>query len=261
MPTQTVLVAGSGADRIDRMSEKTTVLITGANKGIGYEIAAGLGALGWSVGVGARDGERREAAVQKLRAAGVDAFGVPLDVTDDASVAAAAALVEERAGRLDVLVNNAGVTGGMPQEPTTVDLAAVRTAVETNVIGVIRVTNAMLPLLRRSPSPRIVNMSSSVGSLTRQTASSDPLATGPLSAAYSPSKTFLNAVTIQYAKELRGTNILINAACPGFVATDLNGFRGVRTPEQGAATAIRLATLPDDGPTGGFFEDAGVVPW
>jgi NAD(P)-dependent dehydrogenase (short-subunit alcohol dehydrogenase family) len=241
------------------MSVRTVALVTGANKGIGYEIAAGLGTLGWSVGVGARDEQRREAAVAKLRAAGVDAFGVPLDVTDDASVAAAAALVEERAGRLDVLVNNAGVTGGVPQEPTAVDLATVRTVVETNVIGVIRVTNAMLPMLRRSASPRIVNMSSTVGSLTRQT---EPGAeTGPLSAAYAPSKTFLNAVTVQYAKELSDTNILINAACPGYVATDLNGFRGVRTPEQGAAIAIRLATLPDDGPTGAFFEDAGPVPW
>jgi NAD(P)-dependent dehydrogenase (short-subunit alcohol dehydrogenase family) len=106
------------------MSEKTIVLVTGANKGIGYEIAAGLGALGWTVGVGARDEERREAAVEKLRAGGVDAFGVPLDVTDDASVAAAARLIEERTGRLDVLVNNAGVTGGGPQEPTVVDPAA-----------------------------------------------------------------------------------------------------------------------------------------
>jgi NAD(P)-dependent dehydrogenase (short-subunit alcohol dehydrogenase family) len=243
------------------MSEQTIALITGANKGIGYEIAAGLGALGWSVGVGARNDERREAAVEKLRASGVDAYGVPLDVTDDASVTAAARLIEERAGRLDVLVNNAGVTGGMPQAPTVVDLAAVRAVVETNVIGVIRVTNAMLPLLRGSASPRIVNMSSTVGSLTRQTSSTDLHVTGPLSAAYAPSKAFLNAVTIQYAKELRDTNILINAACPGFVATDLNGFRGIRTPEQGAAIAIRLATLPDDGPTGGFFDDAGAVPW
>ncbi|WP_214411673.1 SDR family oxidoreductase [Sphaerisporangium fuscum] len=243
------------------MTEQTIALVTGANKGIGYEIAAGLGALGWSVGVGARDEERREAAVEKLRAAGVDAFGVPLDVTDDASVAAAAGLVQERAGRLDVLVNNAGVTGGLPQEPTKVDPAAVRAAVETNVLGVIRVTNAMLPLLRRSASPRIVNMSSTVGSLTRQSDPASEFTVGPLSAAYAPSKTFLNAVTIQYARELRDTNILINAACPGYCATDLNGYRGVRTPEQGAAIAIRLATLPDDGPTGGFFEDAGVVPW
>jgi NAD(P)-dependent dehydrogenase (short-subunit alcohol dehydrogenase family) len=241
------------------MSGQTIALVTGANKGIGYEIAAGLGALGWSIGVGARNEERREASVQKLRAGGVDAFGVPLDVTDHASVAAAAGLIGERAGRLDVLVNNAGVTGGTPQMPTTVDPEAVRAAVETNVIGVIRVTNAMLPLLRRSASPRIVNMSSGVGSLTRQTA--PDAETGPISAAYAPSKTFLNAVTVQYAKELRDTNILINAACPGFTATDLNGFRGVRTPEQGAAIAIRLATLPDDGLTGGFFDDAGVVPW
>ena len=241
------------------MSGQTIALVTGANKGIGYEIAAGLGALGWSVGVGARDDRRREAAVQKLRAEGVDAFGVPLDVTHDASVAAAARLLEGRAGRLDALVNNAGITGGVPQEPTTADLATVRAAVETNVIGVIRVTNAMLPLLRRSASPRIVNMSSGVGSLTRQ--STPGAETGPIAVAYAPSKTMLNAVTVQYAKELRDTNILINAGCPGYCATDLNGFRGVRTPEQGAAIAIRLATLPDHGPTGGFFDDAGVVPW
>jgi NAD(P)-dependent dehydrogenase (short-subunit alcohol dehydrogenase family) len=245
---------------MEDMSEQTIALVTGANKGIGYEIAAGLAARGWSVGVGARDDERREAAVAKLQADGADVFGVPLDVTDDASVAAAARLIDERAGRLDVLVNNAGVTGGMGGlTPSTADLAAVRTAVETNVIGVIRVTNAMLPLLRRSASPRIVNMSSSVGSLTRQ--STPGAETGPISAAYSPSKTFLDAVTLQYARELRDTNILINLGCPGYCATDLNGFRGVRTPEQGAAIAIHLATLPDDGPTGGFFEDAGPVPW
>lgn len=241
------------------MSEQTIALVTGANKGIGYEIAAGLGALGWSVGVGARDEERREAAVQKLRAGGADVFGVPLDVTEDDSVAAAARLIEDRAGRLDVLVNNAGVTGGPPQEPTRVTPAIVRTAVETNVIGVIRVTNAMLPLLRRSASPRIVNMSSSVGSLTLQT--TPGAETGPISAAYAASKTFLNAVTVQYAKELADTNILINLGCPGYTATDLNGRRGIRTPEQGAAIAIHLATIPDDGPTGRFFDDNGMVPW
>ncbi|MFI5524469.1 SDR family oxidoreductase [Streptomyces platensis] len=241
------------------MSEQTIALVTGANKGIGYEIATGLGTLGWRVGVGARDEERRETAVAKLRAAGVDAFGVPLDVTDDASVTDAARLIEDTAGRLDVLVNNAGITGSGPQMPTTVDVATVRAAVETNVIGVIRVTNAMLPLLRRSPSPRIVNMSSGVGSLTRQTTPGTD--TGPVSVAYAPSKTFLNAVTVQYAKELSDTNILINAGCPGYCATDLNDFRGFRTPEQGAAIALRLATLPDDGPTGGFFDDEGEVPW
>ncbi|MFE6906302.1 SDR family oxidoreductase [Streptomyces erythrochromogenes] len=243
------------------MSERTIALVTGANKGIGLEIAAGLGALGWRVGVGARDDQRRGAAVERLRAAGVDAFGVPLEVTDDASVTAAARLIEERAGGLDVLVNNAGIAGPMPQDPTRIDPATVRTVVETNVIGVIRVTNAMMPLLRRSASPRIVNMSSSVGSLTRQSGADAERTAGPIAVAYAPSKTFLNAVTLQYARELRGTNILINAGCPGYVATDLNGFHGVRTPEQGAAIAVRLATLPDDGPTGQFFDDAGVVPW
>ncbi|MFJ4861975.1 MULTISPECIES: SDR family NAD(P)-dependent oxidoreductase [unclassified Streptomyces] len=243
------------------MTERTIALVTGANKGIGYEIAAGLGALGWSVGVGARDARRRSAAVEKLRAAGIDAFGVPLDVTDDASATAAARLIDERAGRLDVLVNNAAIAGDMPQEPTRIDAATIHAVVDTNVIGVIRVTNAMLPLLRRSAAPRIVNMSSSVGSLTRQAGPAAEQTAGPVSAAYAPSKTFLNAVTLQYVRELSGTNILINTGCPGYVATDLNGFRGVRTPEQGAAIAIALATLPDDGPTGQFFDDAGALPW
>ena len=241
------------------MSAQTTALVTGANKGIGYEIAAGLGALGWKVGVGARDQGRLDDAVARLRAAGTDAYGVLLDVADDASVAAAVAQVEEQVGGLDVLVNNAGITGGMPQTPTEADIPMIRAVLETNVFGVIRTTNAFLPLLRRSGAPRVVNMSSGVGSLTRQSGPGDE--TGPISIAYSPSKTYLNAVTVQLAKELRDTGILINLACPGFVATDLNGFRGVRTPEQGAAIALRLATLPDDGPTGGYFEDAGVIPW
>ncbi|WP_344669524.1 SDR family oxidoreductase [Catenulispora yoronensis] len=243
------------------MNERTTALVTGANKGIGYEIAAGLGALGWRVGVGARDEKRRESAVERLRADGVDAFGVPLDVTDDASATTAARLIEEQAGRLDVLVNNAAIAGDMPQLPSRIDPATVRTVVETNVIGVIRVTNAMLPLLRRSASPRIVNMSSSVGSLARQSGPAADETAGPVAVAYAPSKTFLNAVTLQYVRELSGTNILINVGCPGYVATDLNGFRGFRTPEQGAAIAIKLATLPDGGPTGQFFDDSGVVPW
>jgi len=245
------------------MSEPKTALVTGANKGIGYEIAAGLGALGHRVGVGARDAARLGTAVDELRAAGLDAFGVLLDVTDEQSVADAAELVERQAGRLDVLVNNAGISGevgpGWEQDPTTLDLDVVRTVVETNVLGVIRVTNAMLPLLRRSTSPRIVNVSSSVASLTRQADPHIPI--GPIMAAYAPSKSFLNAVTVQYARKFAGSNILINAACPGLVATDFTGFQAPRTPEQGAATAIRLATLPDGGPTGSFFEDDGVIPW
>jgi NAD(P)-dependent dehydrogenase (short-subunit alcohol dehydrogenase family) len=244
---------------MESMNEQTIALVTGANKGIGYAIAAGLGALGWSVGVGARDERRREDAVAKLHAAGAHAFGVPLDVTDDGSAKTAARLIAERAGRLDVLVNNAGVADGWPDRPTTVTPENMRAVVETNVIGVVRVTNAMLPLLRRSAHPRIVNQSSHVGSLTLQT--TPDLDLGGISGAYAPSKTFLNAVTIQYAKELAGTGILINNACPGYVATDLNNFSGTSTPEQGAAVAIRLATLPDDGPTGQQFDADGPVPW
>ena len=166
------------------MSEQTTALVTGANKGIGYEIAAGLGALGWRIGVGARDQQRRDTAVEKLRAAGTDAFGVPLDVTDDASVAAAAELIADHAGGLDVLVNNAAITGGMPQTPDHARSRDRAGVVETNVIGVIRVTNAMLPMLRASASPRIVNMSSSVGSLTLHTTPGIDM--GPVPAAYWP---------------------------------------------------------------------------
>ncbi|MBB3675014.1 SDR family NAD(P)-dependent oxidoreductase [Modestobacter versicolor] len=238
------------------MDDTRTALVTGANKGIGYAIAAGLGELGLRVAVGARHDARRAEAVARLRAAGVDAFGVALDVTSDDSVAAAAAVIERTAGRLDVLVNNAGISGrtdGGAQDPTTLDLDVVRTVLDTNVFGVVRVTNAMLPLLGRAQSPRIVNVSSTMGSLTLQP--------GPVMAAYSPSKTMLTSLTTQYARRLAGTAVIVNAACPGYVATDFTGFDGERTPEQGAAVVIRLATLPDDGPRGGFFEEAGVAPW
>lgn len=235
-----------------------TALVTGANKGIGYEIAAGLARLGFRVGVGARDAARREEAVAKLRADGHDVFGVALDVTDDASVAAAAAQLEGTGG-LDVLVNNAGITGGMPQEPSLVTAEQVLGVVDVNVLGVIRVTNAMLPMLREAGAPRIVNVSSTVGSLGLQTAQPEPV--GPISGAYSPTKTYLNALTVQYAKELAHTGILVNAGCPGYVATDLNGHRGTRTPEQGAAVFLELATLPDGGPSGTFRDETGIQPW
>ncbi|GEL94055.1 SDR family oxidoreductase [Cellulomonas composti] len=235
-----------------------TALVTGANKGIGYEIAAGLARLGFRVAVGARDTGRRDEAVRRLRAEGLDVFGVPLDVTDDASVAAAAAQLDEQGG-LDVLVNNAAITGGVPQEPSKVSAEQVLEVVDTNVVGVIRVTNAMLPMLRRAESPRIVNVSSTVGSLTLQTAQTE--AVGPISGAYSPTKSYLNALTVQYAKDLAETGILVNAGCPGYVATDLNGHRGTRTPEQGAAVFLTLATLPDGGPTGTFRDDSGLQPW
>ncbi|MFD4641912.1 SDR family oxidoreductase [Lentzea sp. NPDC058436] len=234
---------------MDRVNDTKTALVTGANKGIGLAIAEGLGALGFRVAVGARDDVRRKEAVERLRAKGIDAFGMALDVTSDDSVAEAAAALD----RLDVLVNNAGISGPQPQDPTTLDLDVVRTVLDTNVFGVVRVTNAVLPLLRRSASPRIVNVSSNMGSLTLQT--------GPVMAAYAPSKSMLNSLTAQYARAFADTNVIVNACCPGYVATDFTGHLPDRTPEQGAAIAVRLATLPDDGPRGGFFDDDGVVPW
>ncbi|MEU6443549.1 SDR family oxidoreductase [Streptomyces sp. NPDC047046] len=239
------------------MSESTkTALVTGANKGIGLAIARGLADLGFTVAVGARDEARGAAAAESLRAEGARAFAVALDVTSDQSVAAAARTVAEKAGRLDVLVNNAGISGSTEdgaQDPTTLDLDVVRTVLDTNVFGVVRVTNALLPLLRRARSPRIVNVSSTMGSLT--------LRTGPVLAAYGPSKTMLNALTTQYARRLADTPVLVNSCCPGWVATDFTGHEPDRTPAEGAAIALRLATLPDDGPRGGFFDDGGVVPW
>ncbi|MFD5824009.1 SDR family oxidoreductase [Lentzea sp. NPDC060358] len=239
------------------MSEKTIALVTGANKGIGYEIAAGLAAVGMTVGVGARDPRRGEEAVARLRANGADAFLVPLDVTDDESVAAAAKLFEERFGHLDVLVNNAAVAGQWPTAPSATTPELLEVVMDTNVKGVIRVTNALLPLLRRSARARIVNQSSHLASMALQT-SPDP-AYGDVDGVYTPSKAFLNALTVQYANELTG--IKVNASCPGYVATEFNDFQGHETPANGAKIAIELATLPDDGPTGGLFDSAGTVPW
>lgn len=239
------------------MNESKTALVTGANKGIGFEIAAGLARLDYRVAVGARDDDRREAAVAKLREAGANAFGVRLDVSSDDSVAAAIASLQGEVDHLDAVVNNAGISGSKAgdatQDPVTVPFGVIRTDVETNVLGAMRVINGALPLLERSPSPRIVNVSTNMASLA--------LRTGPVMAAYAPSKTMLNAVTVQYARRLEGTGILINAVCPGYVASDFTGHSGTRTPEQGAAIAIRFATLPDGGPTGGFYDEGGVVPW
>ncbi|MFD8499687.1 SDR family NAD(P)-dependent oxidoreductase [Amycolatopsis sp. NPDC059657] len=234
-------------------------LVTGANRGIGYAVAARLGALGHTVVLGARDAELGAKAAAELRAAGHDAQHVALDVTDQASVDAAAAGLD----RLDVLVNNAGISGGFAgQTPSEADPDLVRKVFDTNVFGIIRVTNAMLGLLRRSPSPRIVNVSSGIGSLAKMSGFDGPFARIPASAVYAPSKTAVNSLTVQYAKELRG--ILVNAADPGACAT---GFaKGVpypitRTADDGAAIVVKLATLPADGPTGGYFNDEGAVPW
>jgi NAD(P)-dependent dehydrogenase (short-subunit alcohol dehydrogenase family) len=255
------------------MSEHTThqqvALVTGANKGIGRGAAEQLAALGMTVLVGARDPGRGEEAAAALRAAGGDAHALVLDVTDPTTVEEAAKQVEERFGHLDVLINNAGISGSgqvSPQDaydqvPSSVDLDMVRAVFETNVFGVIAVTNAMLPLLRRSPAPRVVNVSSHAGSLAFNGNPDGPAATLPPSAAYSPSKTALNALTVQYANELREDGILVNSVAPGFVDTDSNNHTGLLTVAQGAAVLVRLATVGEDGPTGGFFSEDGSVPW
>jgi NAD(P)-dependent dehydrogenase (short-subunit alcohol dehydrogenase family) len=232
-------------------------LVTGANKGIGHEIARRLGVLGMTVFLGARD-ERRGA--QAAASLGGGARPIVLDVTRPETAQAAAETIERESGRLDVLVNNAGVLLDTERDGRS-DLDLLRATYETNVFGTVTVTRAMLALLRRSPAGRIVNVSSHLGSLAK---GSDPAfkAYTVKHLAYNTSKTALNAVTVHFAYELRGTAIKVNAAAPGPVATGLGG--GIRSPrgvEQGAEIAVRLATLPDDGPSGGFFDEEGTVPW
>jgi len=223
----------------------TTALVTGANKGIGLEIVKQLVDKGMTVYLGARDPEKGAKA-----AADTGAHFVQLDVTDPASILAAVGSLD----RLDVLVNNAGITGGRMNPPGDADLDNIRQVFDTNVFGVIAMIEAALPLLRESPHPRVVNMSSITGSLTTM-----PTLDAPITLAYVPSKSALNSVTGQYAKAEPA--IKFNAACPGYCATDLNGHQGHRTAAQGATVAVTLATLGDDGPTGGFYNEDGVIPW
>jgi NAD(P)-dependent dehydrogenase (short-subunit alcohol dehydrogenase family) len=254
---------------LDDMAE-LIALITGANKGIGFETARILGTRGITVLAGARDGARGAAAEAALREDGIDARLVLLDVTDPASARKAADLIDAEYGRLDILVNNAGIaTSGGPPSETSLD--GMREVFETNVLGVIAVTNAMLPLLRRAPSPRIVNVSSELGSVAFMSDQSSPAWRMPPSLAYPASKSALNMVTAMYAKELAGTPFKVNAANPGYCATDLNRHTGFRTAAEGASVAVHLATLPDDGPTGTLWGHRwstqptpapdGTLPW
>lgn len=206
--------------------------------------------------MGARDEERGRAAGERL--------GLPyvrVDVTDEDSAAAAAKWIEQEYGTLDILVNNAGISGDLNQVvPSTASAQALRDVYETNVFGVVTVTNAMLPLLRTSAAGRIVNMSSELGSLSMAAAPDSPFAEATF-LAYNSSKSALNMITVLYARELKDTAIKVNAANPGYCATDLNGHAGFRTAEQGAAIAVRLATLGEDGPTGAYLQDDGALPW
>ena len=252
------------------MQNKPVALITGANQGIGLQIAKDLAAKNFTVLVGSRDYARGEEAVKTIEG---DAHAFQLDVTDRASIAAAAARVRSEFGRLDVLINNAAITHTrrlQPDEtvqdyakstrPSVVSLDEMRAVFETNVFGVIAVTQALLPLLREAPAARIVNVSSGVGSLTRNSDPAYPYRSifGPV---YPASKTALNAMTVAMAIELESTGIKVNAACPGYTKTNLNNYTGTRTVEEGAREPVRLALLGADGPTGTFSNEDGPLPW
>ena len=235
-------------------------LITGANKGIGFEVARQLGAEGITVLIGARDPQLGEAATSKLRAEGVDAHFVELDVTKPDTIAKAAEQIRARSDRLDILVNNAGVVAKGDGPPSVADPAAVRQVLDINFFGVLAVTQAMLPLVRNAASGRIVMVSSGLGSLTWNADPNWSFA-GIKPLGYNGSKAILNMMTVQLAWELRDTPIKVNAVNPGYTATDLNGNSGTQTVEDGAAETVRQSLAPDDAPTGGFFETGGIVPW
>ncbi|QKG57937.1 SDR family oxidoreductase [Hymenobacter sp. BRD128] len=229
-------------------------LITGANKGLGLEIARQLGRQGLTVVLGARQG-KAAAPAAALRAEGLDAHEVELDVTSAADIATLPTFFETQFGRLDVLVNNAGVQldDGPDVSPDT-----LRQTYEANVIGPYAITQALLPLLRQAPAGRIVNQSSILGSLT---AISQGQGGSWATPGYTSSKAALNMLTVVLAQHLAGTNIKVNAAHPGWVKTDLGGDNAPLGVVEGAKTAVRLALLPADGPTGGYFHDTERLPW
>jgi NAD(P)-dependent dehydrogenase (short-subunit alcohol dehydrogenase family) len=238
----------------------TIALVTGANKGIGREIARQLAANGVLVLIGARDGNRGDKAATDLRREGLPVEYVQLDVTSQSSVASAAKEIARRHGKLDILINNAGIALDWIA-PSELTAEALQETFETNVVGAFRVTREFLPLLKQSRRARIVNISSALGSLQRQADPHSTLAARRMLLAYSASKAALNMMTIQFANELREAGIKVNSANPGYTATDMNQHRGPRTVQQAAATPVRLALLPDDGPTAGVFSDEGQDPW
>jgi NAD(P)-dependent dehydrogenase (short-subunit alcohol dehydrogenase family) len=250
------------------MQSKPVALVTGATKGIGLQIAKDLVATGFTVLVGSRNLEHGEVAAKSI---GPDARALQLDVTNQASIAAAADHIRNELGRLDVLVNNAAIShAGKPGRSLAeiaksgragvASLDEVRAVFETNVFGVIAVTQAMLPLLREAPTARIVNVSSGAGSLTLNSDPKNPHGS-IFGVSYSPSKTALNAITLALALELESSGIKVNAACPGFTATGLNNFEGTRTVQQAAREPVRLALLDANGPTGTFSNEDGPLPW
>ena len=241
-------------------SSKRIALVTGANKGIGFEVARQIGRKVLTVLLGARNKTAGEEAATKLAGEGIDARFIQIDVADYASIEKAASVISSEFGRLDVLVNNAGINDAADGAAPTARLDAVERVLRTNFLGALAVTQAMLPLLNKSKAGRIVNVSSGLGSLTQNGDPNYSAASVKL-IGYSASKAALNMLTVQLAYLLRDTAIKVNAADPGYTATDLNGHSGPQTIPEGAAETIRLALLPDDGPTGTYSDSKGIVPW
>jgi NAD(P)-dependent dehydrogenase (short-subunit alcohol dehydrogenase family) len=242
------------------------VLITGANKGIGYETARCLLQNGYYVYLGSRTLENGQAALDKLKTEGLNQVEViQLDVTDSDSVQAAREEIGRKTKVLDVLINNAGINGGWPQSSLDATIDQFKAVFDTNLYGVVRMTQGFIDLLRKSDTPRIVNVSSSGCSLTLH---SDPfwIYYSHKAAVYTASKAALNMYTIDLAYRLKDTNFKVNAVCPGFVATDFNGFQGTGTVEEGAARIAKYAMIDNDGPSGKFFAEeynpeTGIAPW
>jgi NAD(P)-dependent dehydrogenase (short-subunit alcohol dehydrogenase family) len=239
---------------------KKIALVTGANKGIGFEISRQLGKLGMTVIVGSRDKKRGLAAAEKLKTEGIDAHSLIIDVCHEPSVDRAAEYIEQEYEHLDILVNNAGIMEDKTFTPSTIPHDILHDVFDTNFFGVVSVTQAMIPLLKKSEAGRIVNISSSLGSLNLQSDPAGPFADFKF-LGYDASKAALNSATIHFAYELRATAIKVNSACPGWVKTDMGGAEAPGTVESGADTPVWLATLPADGPSGGFFNSRKAVPW
>jgi NAD(P)-dependent dehydrogenase (short-subunit alcohol dehydrogenase family) len=238
-----------------------TVLVTGANKGIGFETAKQLAQLNYFVYLGSRIKEHGLEAIQKLRGMGItNVENIQIDVTLINSVRQARQRLEAKISALDILINNAGIGGILPQDFATLDLQNLRDIFETNFFGVIQTTQEFLPLLRKSKQPSIINVSSEVGSLTALSVPGGNPSRDKFHA-YGSSKTALNAFTVMLANELRGSGISVNSVTPGHTATDLNQFQGTRTIEQGATPIVKLATQAGQGITAKFFKEGGEASW
>jgi NAD(P)-dependent dehydrogenase (short-subunit alcohol dehydrogenase family) len=239
---------------------KRVALVTGANRGIGFEIARQLALKKITVLMGARHEQKGLEAQNKLADLGQDVHFIRIDVTDPMSMEAAIGRVKDEFKRLDVLVNNAGIQIDEETRLLELGVALFQNTLETNAFGPLLLSQACVPIMKKNGYGRIVNMSSTLGSLTDM-ASPDSAYAAVQSPAYRLSKTLLNGITVLLAKELHRANILVNAACPGWVRTELGGAQAPLSPEQGAATPVWLATLPDNGPSGGFFREQQPVPW